>query len=64
MKLSEYDQVVTYASPQPCETFFNYLNGDSDIIETLDNGVIRALAPGTTTVTVSLNDLERYAQSL
>lgn len=59
MKVGEYAQVVASASPQPCETYFNYLSDDDgDIIETLGNGVIKALTPGTTTVTVSLYDLE------
>ena len=59
MKVGEYAQVVASASPQPCETYFNYFSDDdSDIIEILGNGVIKALAPGTTTVTVSLYDLE------
>lgn len=58
MKVGEYAQVVAYASPQPCETYFSYSGDDSDIIEVLDNGVIRAFAPGTATVTVTLNNLE------
>lgn len=59
MKVGEYAQVVASASPQSCETYFNYLSDDDgDIIETLGNGVVRALVPGTTTVTVRLNDLE------
>ncbi len=58
MKVGEYAQVVASASPQPCEAYFNYFSDDSDIIEILGDGVIRALAPGTTTVTVGINGLE------
>ncbi len=58
MRVGEYAQIVADSSPKPCESMFDYYCDDSDIIEILDNGVVKALSPGTATVSVVLKGIE------
>lgn len=56
MKVGDYTQIVGEIAPQPCNDALSYYCEDEgELIEMLDYGVIKALAPGTTTVTLSID---------
>lgn len=55
LKVGEYAQIVATVSPQPCASTVSY-SYEGELISLLDYGVIKALAPGTTTVNVYVTE--------
>ncbi len=57
LKAGEYSQVSVYALPTPNEDpFLSYETDDTDVIELLEYGAFKALAPGEATITVTTLD--------
>ena len=64
LNVGEYGQIVTYPAPQPNDDdYLMYSEDREGIIELLDHGVFRAIAPGEVIVKVSnFDDVEAYCK--